>query len=151
MWHRTPVLSPWIRDSGYGNTSRCDTTDFGRGASSPSSIIATYPYGGQTGVPRDFDGRREGPSPPAPSTGWPSGYPITIYLQGSVTSHTLRVDGTATDIAHVWIGPGDTPLLSTEYVMYANDPLSTRTTYRVTIVGTGTSGAVTIDFTFTTS
>jgi hypothetical protein len=150
VWHRTPVLSPWIRDSGYGNTSDCDTMDFGRGASTPNNVVATYPYGGQTGVPRSFDGRREGPMPPAPTTGWPSGYPVVIYLRGSVSSHTIRVDGTSTDLPHVWISPDDSSLLSNEFFLYANEPLAASTTYRVTIVGTGADGPVTLDWTFTT-
>jgi hypothetical protein len=150
VWHRTPVLSPWMRDVGYGGTSNCDTMDFGRGASTPANLIAYYPHGGQTGVPTSFDGRFEGPMPPAPPTGWPSGYPITIYLQGTVTEHTLTVDGDATPIEHVWLTPDDSFLLSTEFVMYANRPLTGGTTYRVHVVGTGRDGAVDLDWTFTT-
>jgi uncharacterized protein YkwD len=145
VWHRTPVLSPWIRHCGYGGAPGCDTMDFGRGPSTPSSVTAVWPYANQTGVPTSFDGRFEGPMPPAPPTGWPSGYPITIYVQGSLTTHTLTVDGESTPIDHVWITPSDSPLLSTEYVMYANGPLSGGTTYRVHV-----SGSVDLEWTFTT-
>jgi uncharacterized protein YkwD len=145
VWHRTPVLSPWIRHCGYGGAAGCDTMDFGRGPSTPSSETAVWPYANQTGVPTSFDGRFEGPMPPAPSGGWPSGYPITIYVQGSLSTHTLTVDGDSTPIDHVWLTPGDSPLLSTEYVMYANEPLSGGTTYRVHV-----SGSVDLEWTFTT-
>src|SRR5262249_29626800 len=74
IWHRTPILSPWVREIGYGNAPGCDTMDFGVGLPTPNDVVATYPYAGQTGVPVDFDGRFEGPPPPAPPTGWPSGY-----------------------------------------------------------------------------
>ena len=32
VWHRTPVLSPWIGDQGYGRASGCDTMDYGGGS-----------------------------------------------------------------------------------------------------------------------
>jgi hypothetical protein len=154
VWHRTPVLSPWVRDFGYGSSTSCDTMDFGRGAASPVNLVATYPYANQTGVPTSFDGTREGPNPPAPPTGWPSGYPIHIYLRGgTVTSHTLTVDASGAALTHVWLAPGDPRamgLLSTEYVMYADRPLTSATSYRVRIVGSNAGGAVNLDYVFTT-
>lgn len=150
VWHRTPVLSPWTRDFGYGHATGCDTMDFGAGAATPNTAVFTYPYAGQTGVPKSFNGLYEGPPPPAPPTGWPSGYPITIYLNGTVTTHTLRVDGTTTDIAHQWLDPATQSLLDRDFVMYANAPLAAATTYRVHVEGSNAGGPVTIDFTFTT-
>ncbi len=153
VWHRTPVLSPWIRHVGYGATSGCDTMDFGSGDPTPATTVAVYPYPGQTGVPTSFDGRREGPMPPTPDTGWPSGYPITVYLRGDVTEHVLTVDGSDTPIDHLWIGRGSSlsmGLLRNEHVMYANDPLASGATYRVRIVGSNADGPVELDWTFTT-
>lgn len=148
VWHRTPVLSPWVRHAGYGGASgggaSCDTMDFGRGPSTPSDTTAVYPYANQTGVPASFSGR-EGPPPPEPPTGWPSGYPITIFVNGSLTTHTLTVDGDATPIDHVWITPSDSTLLTSEYYMYAHDPLAAGTTYRVHV-----TGSVDLEWTFTT-
>lgn len=155
IWHRTPVLSPWTLDMGYGSAAGCDTIDYGVGAggSVPASTIATYPYNRQTNVPVSFSGN-EGPPPPPPPMGWPSGYPITIYFRGTIATHTLTVDGSATDIPHVWLAPGSAPamgLLRNEFVMYANRPLTARTTYRVHATGMATGGgATTIDFVFTT-
>ncbi len=145
VWHRTPVLSPWVRHAGYGGASGCDTMDYGRGPSTPSDVTAVWPYANQTSVPTSFDGRREGPMPPSPPTGWPSGYPITVYVNGSLSAHTITVDGSSTPIDHVWITPADSRLLSTEYVMYTHAPLTSGTTYRVHV-----SGSVDLEWTFTT-
>jgi hypothetical protein len=154
IWHRTPVLSPWVRDLGYGGATGCDTMDFGVGAATPSTMTATYPYAGQTGVPLSFDGRLEIPAPPAPPSGWPSGYPIHIYAQGAtITSHVLTVAGSSTAIAHSWIGEHDAAsmgLLPNANVMYANAPLTTGTTYHVRVTGTYAGGALNLDWTFTT-
>jgi hypothetical protein len=152
IWHRTPVLSPWTRDMGYGAATGCDTVDFGTGAGAPATVVATYPYANQTAVPTSFGGN-EGPAPPAPPTGWPSGYPIHIYLQGTITAHTLTVDGSTTPIDHVWLAPGDARamgLLRTEFVMYANRPLTAATRYRVQITGSNSAGPVNLNYTFTT-
>ncbi len=155
IWHRTPVLSPWTLDMGYGSATGCDTIDYGVGAGSsvPATTIATYPYANQTGVPVSFSGN-EGPPPPPPPTGWPSGYPITIYFRGTIATHTLTVDGSATEIPHTWLAPGapeSMGLLSREFVMYAHRPLTAATRYRVRATGTAMGGGATsIDFVFTT-
>jgi hypothetical protein len=153
VWHRTPILSPWNRDVGYGGASGCDTMDFGVGASTPDTTTATYPYDGQTGVPAAFAGN-EGPPPPAPPNGWPSGYPIHIYLRGgSVSSHVLTLKGNATPIAHVWLASGDAAamgLLPDEYVMYANQPLSGATAYHVHVDGKQGGNPIAFDWNFTT-
>ncbi len=150
VYHRTPVLSPWYRDMGYGGGTGCDTIDFGPGASTPRTTTAFYPYDGQTNVPLSFDGSREGPTPPAPPAGWPSGYPITLYGQGiTVSSHQIAVDGTTTPLAHEWLD-GDSTLGATAKVMYTDAPLTANTTYRVTIDGTTSSQAVHFEWTFTT-
>jgi uncharacterized protein YkwD len=155
IWHRTPVLSPWTLDMGYGSATGCDTIDYGVGAggSVPASTIATYPYNNQTNVPTSFSGN-EGPPPPPPPTGWPSGYPVTLYFRGTLATHTLTLDGSTTDIPHVWLAPGSPMamgLLRNEFVLYAHRPLTARTRYRVRATGTATGGAATtIDFVFTT-
>ena len=47
VYHRTPVLSPWYRDMGYGGGTGCDTIDFGPGATTAKTVTANYPYDGQ--------------------------------------------------------------------------------------------------------
>jgi len=80
VYHRTPVLSPWYR-----------TWATAAGLAAIPLILArshdgqdrdgVLPYDGQIDVPLSFNGATK-PNPPAPSTGWPSGYPITLYGQG---------------------------------------------------------------------
>jgi hypothetical protein len=156
VWHRAPVLSPWTRDLGYGAATACDTMDFGVGAASPTDLIVTYPYQGQTGVPTSFNGAQEGPTPPAPPAGWPSGYPVHVYVNANslgttITTHEFSVDGGAL-LAHQWVTP-QTPnaVLQDAVVLYANSPLTASTRYRVHVAGTGANGAaVDVNFTFTT-
>ncbi len=150
VYHRTPVLSPWYRDMGYGGGTGCDTIDFGVGTSTPKTVTAVFPYDGETGVPLSFNGAQEGPTPPAPSTGWPSGYPVTLYGQGiTVSSHQIMVDGTTTPLDHQWLD-GDSTLGSTAKVLYTDAPLTANTTYRVIIDGTQSSAPVHFEWTFTT-
>jgi hypothetical protein len=151
VWHRTPVLNPWTRDFGYGAATKCDTIDFGVGATAPSNIVVTYPYDGQTGVPTSFNGNYEGPMPPMPPAGWPSGYPVHLYAKGvTITTHELSVDGGAL-LDHQWITPATSMgLLTSAVVLYGNAPLKSATKYRVHLVGTGTAGAIDVNVTFTT-
>jgi hypothetical protein len=145
VYHRTPILSPWIRDMGYGGTTGCDTIDFGRGPVTANTVTAIYPYAGQAGVPLSFDGSREGPTPPVPPGGWPSGYPVHLYAKTlTVASHVFTVDGSATPISHTWIAE------SSDFILYADTPLTSHTTYRVQIVGTRAAETLTFDWTFTT-
>jgi hypothetical protein len=150
VYHRVPILSPWYTEIGYGGGTGCDTIDFGAGTGAAKTATAVYPYDGQTGVPLSFDGSREGPTPPAPSTGWPSGYPVILYGQGiTVASHQIVVDGTTTALPHIWLD-GDSTIGSTAKVLYTEAPLTANTTYRVTIDGTTSSGSVSFNWTFTT-
>ena len=90
------------------------------------------------------------PTPPAPSSGWPSGYPVTLYGQGiTVSSHPIMVDGTTTPLAHQWLD-GDSTLGSSAKVLYTDAPLSANTTYRVIIDGTAASASVHFEWTFIT-
>ena len=34
VYHRTPLLSPWLQEMGYGMTADCDTIDMGQGKKS---------------------------------------------------------------------------------------------------------------------
>jgi len=104
VWHRTPLLSPWWDDMGYGNAAKCDVIDQGPGMKMPATTTAMYPYANQTGVAKSFNGANEGPMPPAPPTGWPSGLPITLYVQKATTvSHSIEVMGSGVPLAHQWI------------------------------------------------
>lgn len=151
VYHRTPMLDPWMRDFGYGGAEDCDTIDFGTGETTPNDVTAVYPYADQTGVPTSFDGSREGPEPPEPPSGWPSGYPITIYAKAfSAESHSITVDGTSEELAHQWLDDDDPTLPSYAKVLYADAPLTANTTYHVVVSGTLDGDAKAFDWKFTT-
>jgi uncharacterized protein YkwD len=153
VWHRIPVLSPWVSDLGYGSVKACDTMDFGWAAAPGSPAPMTYPFDGQTKIPRSFDGRTESPALPAPPKGWPSGYPIMVYASDlQVSSHQL-FDDKMNAVDHTWIAPGDAAsmgILINELAMYAHAPLKKATTYRVVVEGTRKGEPVHLDWTFTT-
>ena len=151
VYHRTPILDPWMRDFGYGHSDGCDTIDFGTGTKSDKTVTAVYPYPGQTGIPTSFDGSREGPEPPMPASGWPSGFPVTVYAQSfTVESHVITVDGMADPLPHQWLDDDDPTLPSYAKFLYTDAPMMANTTYHVTITGTLSGAAKTFDWTFTT-
>jgi uncharacterized protein YkwD len=157
VWHRIPVMSPWVTELGYGAATRCDTIDFGRGKPLPDNTLVVYPYDGQTGLPPSFDGSREGPMPPIPSTGkWPSGPPISVYAKkATFTDHVLTKDGDTTPVAHVWLAPATAAdqfksFLTDVVFMYPDSPLTAATKYRVHVKGTYVGGALDREWTFTT-
>jgi hypothetical protein len=158
IWHRTPVLDPWTRDLGYGAAKGCDTIDFGTGATSPSNLVVTYPYDGQTGLMTSFNGTYESPAPPMPPSGWPSGYPVHVYVQGAtitLTTHEFSVDGGAM-LDHQVITPQTSNnILQDAVIVYANSPLKSGTRYRVHVAGTaagfrGGSSSFNVNIAFTT-
>ena len=117
----------------------------------PVTTTAMYPYPGQTGVPRSFNGKQEGPEPPAPTTGWPSGLPISLYIQKATTvSHSIEVMGSGTPLDHVWIDYKQADNDSDQLFMYTNKPFLANTTYHVTIAVTLAGAPKTFDWTFTT-
>jgi hypothetical protein len=151
VYHRTSVLDPWMRDFGYGNDTGCDTIDFGTGTMSDGAITAFYPYADETGVPTSFDGSLEGPTPPKPPSGWPSGYPVTLYAQKlTVDTHTITVDGDETPLTHEWLAENDMTLPSYAKVLYTDAPLMANTTYHVVITGSINGATKTFDWKFTT-
>lgn len=151
VYHRTPILDPWMRDFGYGHSDGCDTIDFGTGTKTDKAVTAVYPYPGQTGIPTSFDGSREGPEPPMPASGWPSGFPVTVYAQNfTVESHVITVDGMADPLPHQWLAEDDPTLPSYAKFLYTDAPMLANTTYHVTITGTLNGTAKTFDWTFTT-
>jgi hypothetical protein len=151
VYHRTPILDPWMRHLGYGSGDGCDTIDFGIGPETPDDVTAVYPYQGQTGVPVSFDGSREGPEPPEPSTGWPSGYPVTLFGRDlEVVSHAIYLGDGTEELPHLWLAEDDQTLPSYAKVLYTEAPLEAMTTYRVVISATRGGETLDFDWTFTT-
>jgi hypothetical protein len=153
VWHRIPLLSPWVGDAGYGGAEGCDTMDFGWTAPPANQAPVVYPFDHQTKVPTEFDGRTESPTLPTPPRGWPSGYPIMVYgADLAVSSHQL-LDSQMMPVPHVWMAPGDAAsmgILRNEMVMYAHAPLARAATYRVVIEAQRDGQPVHLDWTFTT-
>lgn len=145
VYHRTPLLSPWIGEMGYGMTADCDTIDMGLGPKQSDDVTAVYPYPGQIDVPLNFDGSHEGPTPPAPPTGWPSASPVHLYVKKyTVTSHDVFVKGTCDALPHQWLPEMD------DYILYPDKPFAKQTEYRVVIKGTKAGKALDFDWSFTT-
>jgi hypothetical protein len=110
-----------------------------------------YPYAGQSNVPRSFDGANEGPVPPAPPSGWPSGLPITLYVRNAVTvSHSIEVMGSGMPLAHQWIDYNQSDNDSDQLILYTNAPFMAHTSYHVTIAVTISGTPKTFDWTFST-
>ena len=157
VWHRIPILDPATTVIGYGSAEGCDTIDFSPGKRDMNNVVL-YPYDGQIDVTPTFDGSNEGPMPPAPSTGWPSSNPISLYAwQLNVTEHQLFVDGDPTPIEHTWLDTtapalavDQQRLLRNMVFMYANKPFIANTRYRVRIAGTYAGGTLQREWTFTT-
>ena len=74
---------------------------------------------------------------------------MTLFARTiTVTSHSIRVDGTSDPLPHVWIEPENSR--SSEYVLYAETPLAPLTSYRVIIDATRDTESLHFEWTFTT-
>jgi hypothetical protein len=157
VYHRIPLLDPWTVDMGYGGATGCDVIDLGRGMSMMSAnAVVVYPYDGQTNVPTSFSGQ-EGPAPPAPTGGFPSSYPISVYAQNiSVTDHVLTKDGDTTPLDHVWIDSSSSQIMPGYQGYFINTgflygaPFGANTKYHVKVTGMHTGGALSVEWSFTT-
>jgi hypothetical protein len=145
VYHRTPLLSPWIGEMGYGTTADCDTIDMGVGRKASDDVSAVYPYPGQVDVPINFDGSHEGPTPPKPPSGWPSASPVHLYVKAySVTSHAIFAQGSCEPLPHQWLPDKE------QYILYPDKPFTKNTQYRVLIKGTKAGKELDFDWSFTT-
>jgi hypothetical protein len=107
-----------------------------------------------------------------PPSGWPSGYPISVYMFGATTAtvHTLTVLGDTTPIDHqlitymgtndpdgllaacsaLYMGPGGAECTGAGFILYANSPMKSATHYHVHVEGSGRGAPMTFDWVFTT-
>jgi uncharacterized protein YkwD len=159
VWHRTPLMDPSSYDMGYGFAAGgCDVIDFGRGMTAPATALVVYPYDGQTNAPPSFNGALEGPMPPAPASGWPSGLPVSVHGKGlAITEHVITLDGDPTPIEHMWLDANTSNVdaslkytLKSENFMYTNKPLTANTKYHVKVSGTYAGGMLMKEWSFTT-
>ncbi len=131
VYHRLPLVNPrtdawgWGQAKGSGaQTEVIDATQTGPIAAD----LVVYPYPGQTGVPAAWSGN-EGPQPPKPPGGYPSGPVITARFEPAVQvqSHEL-VDDKGAAVEHVWLTAANDKNLaafdSKTVVLYAHKPLA---------------------------
>ena len=129
VYHRLPLIDPRSAKMGFGMASagkaRTEVMDFGRGGGQGPVVV--YPWPGQTGVPTSWSGN-EGPQPPKPKTGYPSGPVITARFPSpaKVLDHQL-LTAKGEPLPHVWLTPENDSNLKMfddrTVVIYANDPV----------------------------
>lgn len=144
VYHRLPLLSPTTQLIGYGakksGGTAADVIDSSARNALKSDPIVVWPWPGQHNVASSWNGL-EGPTPPSPPGGFPSGPVITaqFWKTTTVASHELT-DTAGKAVAHTWLDyKSDANLqnLSPETVaMYANKPLAAGT-YSVKLTLTG--------------
>ncbi|MFO0613349.1 MAG: CAP domain-containing protein [Polyangiaceae bacterium] len=156
VYHRTPFITPDMGETGFGHAAAYDTMDFGNGQAADPAFVTNYPVHGQKGVPVSFGGN-EGPTPPAPPAGFPSGSVISIIFPSAgvhITKHDL-FDSSCASLPHV-AGGQDLPaagfqqgFLGPTVVLYANAPLASGASYTVNVEYTlnGQPGHRTFQFT----
>jgi len=157
VYHRLPLLDPRTVAFGYGLASGpvgCDTADWSARTAQAGDPVVIYPIDGQIDVPRAWNGL-EGPQPPPPPEGFPSGSVISARLDGppKITSHALR-DDKGNEVPHVFLdAQGDATLGQFDartVVLYAHAPLAAKTTYHVELKGTAGPSALDLSWSFTT-
>lgn len=131
VYHRFPLVSPGAQSSGYGQAAaggaKAEVMDVAMGGSAATDLVV-YPWPGQSGVPASWSGN-EGPQPPPPPSGYPSGPVITARFASpvQVTAHSLlNAQGQAID--HVWLDAGNDKNVAMfdakQTVLYAHKPLA---------------------------
>lgn len=131
VYHRLPLVNPRMDAWGWGQakatgaqTEVIDATQSGPIAAD----LVVYPYPGQSGVPSSWSGN-EGPQPPKPPGGYPSGPVITARFEPAVQvqSHEL-VDAAGAAVEHMWLTAANDKYLAgfdaKTVVLYAHKPLA---------------------------
>jgi hypothetical protein len=162
LYHRIPFVNPFAADLGYGMVtgkgcyqwaSGVDVMDFSRLANTTVTEAVVWPYDGQTGVPKSWDGA-ESPQPPMPKGhNYPSGPIITLTFPGtqfSFESHELL--GPSGPVEHQWVTPQNDPVkyLQDTVSLYALAPLAGATVYTVRLTGSYKGKGGVWEWSFTT-
>ena len=157
VYHRGPFVTPDMAETGFGHGTGFDTMDFGNSSAADAAYVTNYPIHGQTGVASSWSGN-EGPAPPAPPNGFPSGPVISVIFPVANGVHIVKhdiFDKSCTALPHV-AGGADLPstgfqmgFLGTSVVLYANAPLTSGSAYTVNVEYTlnGAAGHRTFQFT----
>jgi uncharacterized protein YkwD len=149
VYHRLPFVNFQLLEMGAGHDTQYVIdfgTQMGKSGKKPSAPVV-FPPPGSTMIPGSFDGRSEGPMPPAPpDTGmWPSGVPISIHFNGdsfTIDEHHLynNAKGACSEAAHAYFNGDTDPNLKNfapdAAFFYGNMPLAGATEYVMSVVGT---------------
>jgi len=139
VYHRLPLIDPRVSEMGFGIASsakaRTEVMNTSNGGKSTGAPIVVYPVPGQKGVPRSWSGN-EGPQPPKPKSGYPSGPVITARTPTAVKWLTHELLGPDDKpIQHVWLTPANDKVLGNfdarTVVVYADQPLASGLRYTV--------------------
>ncbi len=135
VYHRLPLLSPTTQLIGYGakksGGTATDVIDTSARNALKTDPVIVWPWPGQTNVASSWNGL-EGPTPPSPPGGFPSGPVITaqFWKTTPISAHELT-DENGTAVAHTWLDQktdANLKNLAPETVaLYANKPLSAGT------------------------
>ncbi|MCO4761029.1 MAG: hypothetical protein KC502_05960 [Myxococcales bacterium] len=158
VYHRLPLIAPPSERFGYGGAvkggAKAEVMDFSARSARKDDPVVVYPYPGQAQVPKSWSGN-EGPQPPPPPGGYPSGPVITARVPGAVSwgAHTLTYgDGKA--VEHVFLTSENDPNMKKfdrfSVAMYSNAPLQGGVVYTVTLKVTVDKDEQTLSWTFTT-
>jgi uncharacterized protein YkwD len=141
VYHRTPFITPDMGQAGFGHASAFDTMDFGASSAADPAFVTNYPVHGQANVPTQWSGN-EGPQPPAPSGGFPSGPVVSVVFPSSSGVHIVKhqiFDGSCNALSHV-AGGADLPdvgfqagFLGPTIALYTDKPLASGAEYTVNV------------------
>ena len=155
VYHRLPLVNPITNEYGYGQFASAkaatEVIDAAQAGGSDADLVV-YPWPGQTGVPAWWPGN-EGPQPPKPPAGFPSGPVISARMAGAVEvkSHEL-FDSANAALPHVWLDAKTDKNLALfdakTVVLYAHKPLVAGV-YRVRLQVTRAGKDEVVQWTFT--
>jgi cysteine-rich repeat protein len=159
VFHRAPILHPNVAEMGFGNAAgqgrAAAVIDFGAGPSEDPLRIVLFPAPNAIGVAREFSGN-EGPRPPDPPGGFPSGPIVSLHFdlsaQVTITEHRL-FDEVGTELAHAFVSPqtaGLGPFMMNSVAFYAKGPAPSNATFRARVSGTLNGQPFTREWSFTT-
>lgn len=145
FWQNHQAHETWANTMQFSR--RQDWQDDG----SNDPAIVRYPKRNDTGVPRWFSGV-ETPAPPRPPSGWPSGYPVSVWAKPGTATWTNAKLCTAPSGNQCVTPVPSTKILGSNVVhIYANTKMTATTRYWVQFLGVdGDGNTISQDWTFTT-
>ncbi len=162
VYHRLPLVAPGAVSFGYGAAvapagtkgGAAEVINFSARASRADDPIVVFPWPGQTGVDSAWSGN-EGPQPPPPPNGYPSGPVITAHVASATAwgAHTLE-DSDGNAVSHVFLDADNDPNMKTfdrhAVALYSDSPLLAGETYTVRLKLTVGGAERTLAWHFTT-